>query len=446
MARSISLSIYILVIFTPFYFSFQSEKPTRISTLNILSTNSESSNYQATGGGVKTIIQGLTSISNLLFGTDETTDRIYQKSSLTPLEVLNGVIGDFEDGYLFSGKIDAEIYDENCVFTDPTLSFKGLARFESNIKSLKPILDTFVGDTLVVLYDCQIDQNMNQITAQWRMSGGINLPWNPRIELTGNTVLSYDPDKNGRIVDYYESWDLPAATALFQLLQRSKIIGSKPTVRGLSTAGGGRPSTETVNVKKLKNSINGFCMDISDNLEVREASIAEGVKSLIKGSSKGALNPRNIAGVEGVSSVMSVETIAANIVENLQNEKWNLIYSSIKTVSQQSSDIENFLFKSSSKNIEFIDLISQGTVSTVSTVGPFAVQLASSCFQPNRDEAKIQISEKQLKVLTFLGFPLETSSASPQGSEGYKSWSLSYFDDDWRIFTSLDGNFFIIQK
>jgi hypothetical protein len=177
MAKSIFLSIYILVIFTPFYFSFQSERPTRISTFSILSTNSESSNYQATGGGVKTIIQGLTSISNLLFGTDETTDRIYQKSSLTPLEVLNGVIGDFEDGYLFSGKIDAEIYDENCVFTDPTLSFKGLARFESNIKSLKPILDTFVGDTLVVLYDCQIDQNMNQITAQWRMSGGINLPW-----------------------------------------------------------------------------------------------------------------------------------------------------------------------------------------------------------------------------------------------------------------------------
>jgi hypothetical protein len=213
--------------------------------------------------------------------------------------------------------------------------------------------------------------------------------------------LSYDPNKNGRIVDYYESWDLPAATALLQLLQRSKIIGSKPTVQGLSTSRGGRPLTETVNVKKLKKSIKGLCTDISANSAIREACIADGVKSLIKGSSKGALNPRNID-VEGISSIISVEKIAANIVENLQNEKWNLIFSSTKIARQQSSDIEKFLLKSSPKNIEFIDLNSQGTVSTVSSVGPFSIQLASSCIWSDRDEAKIKISEKQLKVLVFL--------------------------------------------
>ena len=113
----------------------------------------ESSSYGETGGGVKVVIQALTSLSNLLLPKSEVLERIYQKADLTPSEIFDGVIGDFRNGYLFSGKIDSEIYDEECIFTDPTLSFKGLSTFERNIKAIKPALDFFVGDSMVVLYD-----------------------------------------------------------------------------------------------------------------------------------------------------------------------------------------------------------------------------------------------------------------------------------------------------
>ena len=123
---------------------------------------------------------------------DKNNIRIYDKQFLTINEVKEGIRQDFVNGYLFSGSIDTQIYSESCVFTDPTLTFKGLTRFEKNIKAIKPLIDTFIDDSLVVLYDIkenkQNDDNEKVfIKARWRMSGGLRLPWNPRIELTGQT-------------------------------------------------------------------------------------------------------------------------------------------------------------------------------------------------------------------------------------------------------------------
>jgi hypothetical protein len=228
--RSFALLLYILIA-APSHDCYSRKSSTSLLVKHLSST--KSSNYAETGGGVKAIIQALTSILNLLLPKSEAFERVYQKVNLTPSEILDGVIGDFRNGYLFSGKIDTEIYDEQCVFTDPTLSFKGLSTFERNIKAIKPALDFFVGDSMVVLYDCKIDLEVKEIKALWRMSGDIKLPWKPRIELTGNTVLSYDTDKGGRIVDYYERWDLPAATALLQLLQPSKPLQESSYLKGI---------------------------------------------------------------------------------------------------------------------------------------------------------------------------------------------------------------------
>ena len=59
--------------------------------------------------------------------------------------MLAGLRADFEEHeYLWSGKITAELYDEDCVFTDPTLSFGGLATFERNLANLDPWIERFV--------------------------------------------------------------------------------------------------------------------------------------------------------------------------------------------------------------------------------------------------------------------------------------------------------------
>ena len=49
------------------------------------------------------------------------------RSAVDPAALLHGVREDYEvREYLWTGDIDATLYDEDCVFTDPTLSFKGL--------------------------------------------------------------------------------------------------------------------------------------------------------------------------------------------------------------------------------------------------------------------------------------------------------------------------------
>ena len=447
----------------------------------------ESSDYAATGGGVKVIIQALTSISNLLLPKSEVFERVYQKVDLTPSEVFDGVVGDFRNGYLFSGKIDSEIYDEECIFTDPTLSFKGLSTFERNIKAIKPALDFFVGDSMVVLYDCKIDLEMKEIKALWRMSGAIKLPWKPRIELTGNTVLSYDTEKGGRIVDYYERWDLPATTALLQLLQPSKPATKLVQLKGYTSPISDQELsietgvTNTVDVQRMKSTILRYVQGKTADRSISASVVADTVSSLIRASSIEAL-----AG----------EKTAAEVVRSLQDSSWELLYSTAEDDGELDA-LERLIVQiqgSSSPIISFRDIdSSDGVYNSIATAGPFAIQRASSCSQPDQERSLITIPRKQLKVrcffstksetiiqmrlpvyeevmahckclnsnhvfiliiftlyqvILFCGFPLKASPSF--GLKGSKSgptyWDLKYFDQNWRIFTSEEGDYFILRK
>lgn len=73
------------------------------------------------------------------------TPRERAQASLDGAAVLAGLRADFEEHeYLWSGRITAELYDEDCVFTDPTLSFGGLSTFERNLANLDPWIERFV--------------------------------------------------------------------------------------------------------------------------------------------------------------------------------------------------------------------------------------------------------------------------------------------------------------
>lgn len=192
-----------------------------ILLLCILLQRADASTYQGTSPLVKGVVGGLTSLMNIINPPPASKPREYKQPKVSPAQVYEGIKQDFTDGYLFSGAIDCEIYGEECLFTDPTLSFRGLSTFEKNIAAIKPLLDTFIGDSKVDLYSLEMDKSKDRIQATWRMSGQVLLlPWNPRIELTGNTSYTLDTQKDGRIIDYYESWDLDAGMALGQLFRR----------------------------------------------------------------------------------------------------------------------------------------------------------------------------------------------------------------------------------
>ena len=145
--------------------------------------------------------------------------------------------------------VTPELYGEECEFSDPTLSFTGLSTFLENIRNLDPILERFVpperrrvelksielrrkkksgkgGDGGEGSTEQQQQQQQQQeeeeeevVVARWRMVGDLKLPWNPRIDLDGRTAFSLDSASDGRIKRYDETWEIPPAAALLQILQ-----------------------------------------------------------------------------------------------------------------------------------------------------------------------------------------------------------------------------------
>ena len=180
--------------------------------------SSPSGQYEETSSPVRALVSWLTA----LVGGDTSTeavDRPPRPGIVTPAALLDGVRADYvERLYLWTGDIDPELYDDDCVFTDPTLSFRGLETFQKNLAALQPFLSALVKDPAIDLFSCELDEPEQKLRASWRMRGDLALPWKPAIDLTGRTTFTYDEERNGRIVDYREDWELDAGRALMQLV------------------------------------------------------------------------------------------------------------------------------------------------------------------------------------------------------------------------------------
>jgi len=178
--------------------------------------------YAASGGVVKAVVGGLTALVNTVMRKDDEVPEIEEdRSPLTLQELRDGIEGDYQRCYLWTGDIDPLLYDAKCTFTDPTLSFQGLKTFQKNLANLRPIIDRFVKEYSVDLYSCELNAANNEVNARWRMVGILSLPWRPKIDLVGKTRFRYDEMKGNRIIDYFETWETPAAEVLLNLLKPS---------------------------------------------------------------------------------------------------------------------------------------------------------------------------------------------------------------------------------
>ena len=199
-----------------------------VATLATAAALSQNRGYGATSGATKGVVSGLTRLVNLNGGeTPNAVARQRKVESLTPQEVRDGLAEDYRNEYLWSGKITPELYDERCVFTDPTLSFAGLDVFESNLKNLDPWIERFVPapQRRVDLYS--LKQTGTTVTASWRMVGALKLPWRPRLDLNGTTTYTLG-GAGGRISAYDETWAITAGDALLQLLKPAPIEVVEP--------------------------------------------------------------------------------------------------------------------------------------------------------------------------------------------------------------------------
>lgn len=222
----------------------------------------------------RSLVSSLTALVNAMSGSaPPPAPRERAQASLDGATMLAGLRADFEEHeYLWSGKITAELYDEDCVFTDPTLSFGGLATFERNLANLDPWIERFVPpgarscelkkiellDARGMLKAClggvtacypsrlgpawaiwrtpeehlsRSDTSGNvahctplntqdgaAIVAEWRMVGDLALPWRPRLDLDGRTRYTLGGE-GGRISSYDEAWAITPSEALWMLVK-----------------------------------------------------------------------------------------------------------------------------------------------------------------------------------------------------------------------------------
>ena len=174
--------------------------------------------YEESSGAVKGIVGGLTALVNAIAGGAAEADEVDNRPPVSAADLATGLRGDFDRGYLFSGEIDSDLYDLQCRFTDPTLSFVGLRQFEKNIRNLGPILDAAFDEPRTTLFSLTERPEDRQVIARWRMAGEINAPWKPFLELEGETTFSYN-EVTGRVVDYDEAWVQEAGAVLLQLVR-----------------------------------------------------------------------------------------------------------------------------------------------------------------------------------------------------------------------------------
>ena len=100
----------------------------------------------------------------------------------TPQELLERIRDDYvKNNYLWTGNIYLPAFDENCTFTDPTLSFVGRQTFVTNVANLQPFLKILkIEKAASELRSIQL--NDTHVQSQWTMKGQfMALPWKPKI-------------------------------------------------------------------------------------------------------------------------------------------------------------------------------------------------------------------------------------------------------------------------
>ena len=383
--------------------------------------------YAQTSASVKGVVGGLTTLTNALFSPDTAKvppTRVRAKATVSPTDVLLGVVKDFENGYLFSGEIEAEIYADDCVFTDPTLSFTGLSTFERNIQALKPLLNVFVGDTLVVLYDATLNQNKRQVSTQWRMSGNVRLPWRPAIELTGNTVLTYDPTQDGgRIVSYFERWDVDAGTALRQLLRPAQRIPSAPFLPVIRAPGAAAINVQAVK-RTLAASFGARQRGRAWQCEVRAALSAQ-VAQLVRAVPLETLQKIQAAGDAVAGRRQAVA--AAWGRARARGRSWTLALASSAGAEVLGATGCRVRFAADGAACE-----------SECADGPLAVQIVrTSCAIDEDGAVQFVPTAREVRGVRWPGGP------SPVGTVE-TAFHLGYFDDEWLVFVSQNGEYFVL--
>jgi len=155
-------------------------------------------------------------------------------TGLTVSEIATVILTDWKTsdgrGYYITGRLSRQIYSDHCFFDgpDPDMPVRGLKKYLAAASQLFEYKSS-----RAELLSLQTDVENRVLTARWRLSGKLNLPWHPHVKpWTGTT--RYIIGQDGLIERHEEEWDIPVLDAFLSTLFPALGIGAPPAPPVLS--------------------------------------------------------------------------------------------------------------------------------------------------------------------------------------------------------------------
>jgi hypothetical protein len=153
---------------------------------------------------------------------------------------------DNDRSYFLSGKVDQNIYDLDCLFADPFVSFRGRDRFVDNLQNLGSFITNYKSkiiqyddndndddninnnnnqdeDAVVGLVDSNIQSN-NPVTIKTKIMVKLelNLPWKPILAWPWGVTYEVNP-YSYLITKHEESWDIEPWEGIKQIFRKPTL-------------------------------------------------------------------------------------------------------------------------------------------------------------------------------------------------------------------------------
>jgi hypothetical protein len=177
--------------------------------------------------GVEKFGQVFATLNNNNKSQETSKDKVNFSSPPSSLdETLQRIQLDNDRSYFLSGQVDKKIYDKDCLFADPFVSFRGRDRFVDNLQNLGSFITNY--NAKIIKYNVGsmvIDtQSNNPITIETKIMVKLelNLPWKPVLAWPWGVTYEVDPISY-LITKHEESWDIEPWEGIKQIFRKATV-------------------------------------------------------------------------------------------------------------------------------------------------------------------------------------------------------------------------------
>ncbi|KAK4849793.1 hypothetical protein QYF36_000851 [Acer negundo] len=175
---------------------------------------------------LKFAVTGVTELLRLFSSSDEDKNRQQDEITISDSDsdsvlgvddVVTVLKSDYENAYFVTGTFTSAIYVEDCLFEDPTISFRGTELYSQNLRLLVPFFES--PSIRLQKIEKGINSKTNTVVAAWKLRTYLKLPWRPLISIDGSTI--YELNDEFKIIRHAESWNVSALEAIGQIFTSS---------------------------------------------------------------------------------------------------------------------------------------------------------------------------------------------------------------------------------